>query len=509
MLWFVRDITRSRSGRAERNEQRRVSTGRNLVLICTSLTNSFAARLRRESLPIVTMPPIFHGVETPEDKIFWNHYCSHLSNVLTVESEHRNAFKDIVLRLATRHKGLMHSVLSLSAEHIDYDTPYGLRILQHGSAGGGGETTIESLRARADFHHEAGMKCLYADMSRSEDKEDPEYMTILTARYGQMLCLLLRTLVERNPRGEHRVHLQAYRNLIRDSPPEDPGFLAFITEFFEYYIFADELLSLAPREGRRTTGEYPSSSPHPPRLIGVADGLFSYMSQIASIRDQIRAKILDGSDMIVDYDNLYLASEIDAGIRDWTPCWSAGDSRDRVAVLYKQVMWLYLFRTIYPPGNAVQRAAVAAEDVTSQSMPGSSSGSYESSGMSPGAFAQTPPSRSSSPAPVRRPENQDPRVTETVDNSLSLLEDFSPSDPAQRLLLIPCLILGTTCFTPEQQERARRAVRAVGGYTGLRSCDLVASVLEEVWAAMGRAEWGIVWDWEGLVRRMGVDFLCA
>ncbi|MBE3049662.1 hypothetical protein IMZ48_45640, partial [Candidatus Bathyarchaeota archaeon] len=67
------------------------------------------ARLRRETLPMITMPPIFHGVETAEDKIFWHHYCNHLSNVLTVEASHRNAFKDIVLRLATRHEGLMHS----------------------------------------------------------------------------------------------------------------------------------------------------------------------------------------------------------------------------------------------------------------------------------------------------------------------------------------------------------------------------------------------------------------
>jgi hypothetical protein len=47
-------------------------------------------------------------------------------------------------------------------------------------------------------------------------------------------------MVEGNPRGEHRFHLKAYQSLIQESPPEDPAFLAFITEFFQYRIFADE-----------------------------------------------------------------------------------------------------------------------------------------------------------------------------------------------------------------------------------------------------------------------------
>lgn len=41
-----------------------------------------------------------------------------LSNVLTVEGEARNAFKDTILQLANRHQGLMHSVLALSSKHI-------------------------------------------------------------------------------------------------------------------------------------------------------------------------------------------------------------------------------------------------------------------------------------------------------------------------------------------------------------------------------------------------------
>lgn len=447
------------------------------------------------------MPPIFHGVETPDDKIFWWHYCNHLSNVLTVESEHRNAFKDIVLRLATRHQGLMHSVLSLSAGHIAYETPYGMKILKDSS---GGEVTLSSLRRRAEFHHEEAMKCLYADMSRSEDLADSGYETVLTARYGQMLCLLLKTMVEGNPRGDHRVHLQAYRSLMRHSPPKDPDFHAFITEFFEYHLFADELLSPPRPEGRMAespTSRCPSRSPHPPRLIGVTDGLFTYMSQIAAIRDTIRANIRSGADHAVDYPSLYRAAEIDAAVRDWSPCWPAGDSRNRVALLYKQAVWVYLFRTIYPPCDGRGRRGDGA------GLSASSEAGREN--ISETSASDDTPTPSPSSPPTRTSVLQDMRITTTLDESLTLLETFKLSDPSQRLLLIPCLLLGTACFDATQQGRVRKAVGRVKGYTGLRNCDLLVGVLEGVWGAMGRGEWRGVWEWEGVAREMGVDFLCA
>ena len=60
------------------------------------------------------MQPIFHGLENAEDMIFWKHYHAHLSTVLTVEGEHKNAFKDLLIPIATKHQGLMHSILALS-----------------------------------------------------------------------------------------------------------------------------------------------------------------------------------------------------------------------------------------------------------------------------------------------------------------------------------------------------------------------------------------------------------
>lgn len=120
-----------------------------------------------------------------------------------------------------------------------------------------------------------------------------------------------------------------------------------------------------------------------------------------------------------------------------------------------------------------------------------------------------PAQRPNSPPPIRRPSFHDQRIHNFISESLCVLESFKPSDPSQTLLLIPCLAIGTACFDPEQRERIRAAVRAVRGYTGLRNCDRVADLLEEVWHLMDQGDWLAVWDWQSVARGHGLDIICA
>lgn len=100
-------------------------------------------------------------------------------------------------------------------------------------------------------------------------------------------------------------------------------------------------------------------------------------------------------------------------------------------------------------------------------------------------------------------------MTLAVEQSLDIIDSLKPGDPAQTLLLIPCLVVGTACFAPQQQDRIRAAVYAVRGYTGLRNADRVLELLEEVWRLMAAGDWLAVWDWQGVATRKGLDFLCA
>ncbi|KAG5980785.1 hypothetical protein E4U55_003656 [Claviceps digitariae] len=518
---------------------------------------STSKRMQQDTQPVVTIQPIFHGVETVEDMIFWKHYITHLSNVLTMEGEAKNAFKDLLLPLANQHQGLMHSILAVSSKHIDLDSPYGSKILSDNPA-----ATSESLQQRGDYHHEEALKRLCKDMESPASKNDPTYTTVVAAQYGQVLCLLLQTRAEGSRRDEHRVHLQAYHTLIQHSPLEDEVFQSFITEFFQYHIFADELLWYSGAGTSRLSSEslLRHVSIPTPRLIGVADGLFRCLSQITSLREVIRQNMAASMVPVVDYTSLYRATEIDAAIRNWTPRWPPGDSRLRVGPLYKQMMWIYLYRTIYPPSSSVSpsvsptRRSMFATGTSSAKSPmcsiqrrssmvasvGSSANSSKTSPC-PIDFGSHPaesccpssrnPSRPSSmhekhsvpmmvdmahfsPMPLSPPScgrsaQSDDRITLAVEESLTILESFKPSDPAQTLLLIPCIIIGTACFNVTQRQRLKATIKVIRGYTGLRNCDRAMELLEEVWSRMDQGDWIAVWDWQFIAKNSGLQFICA
>ena len=511
--------------------------------------------LRKNSLPRITLQPIFEGIETPEDRIFFSHFINHLSSVLTVEGQHRNAFTDMLLQMALEHRGLMHSILSLSSSHIDLETPYGSKLLTSNP-----KVDRASMIARSEYHRKAAVYQLLQWGHR--DGTVPVQKANLAPYYGQMLCLLLQTAADGTVNGAHRVHLRAYKSLIQENPPPDPAFTIFITELFQYRVFADELI-LYPDESKRLATEdwEPWTVIEPARLIGIGDKLFHYLAKITTIRNEIRSNMLAKADVIVTSDMVFRAEQISKGILEWAPKWPVGDNRDRVTLLYQQMMWVYLYRTIFPPltipSPSYYTTSTIAETTNStlgvgaggppygavsnnmvdgnnlmplspaSSQPCSTTRSPPPSGIHPqvadrrpsnGSLHATPLylARGSSPSPMTQyPPHSDPRRLSTaVNDCLTLLEGFKPSDPVQTLLLVPCLVVGCAAFEPRQQDRVRAAIRTVRGYTGLRNCDRLAEFLDKIWGLMSRAEWASVWDWQFQAaskdtNEINLDFACA
>jgi hypothetical protein len=239
-------------------------------------------------------------------------------------------------------------------------------------------------------------------------------------------------------------------------------FMEFIEEYFQYHIGLDDLISLPP--GRNLSlgaidddWSLPNViQPEAVRLLGVQDGLFFYMSKITSIRNTIRNNMEMGIDPVVDYTSLFRAAEIDAGIREWRPSWPPGDSRDLAGLLYKQMMWVYLWRTIYPPKTTTWQ-----------------------------------------------PEY---KITEVVNEGLQLLKLFPPKDPVQTLLLAPTFIIGCAAFDPAQRPQIRESIANIKAYTHLKNADRCLEVLQEVWRYMDDKD-ERSWDWQGVAHGMGMDFL--
>jgi hypothetical protein len=445
-----------RSGR-EKDEEAGTSIANSPLSPIQSLMAS--AALRRVSIPVpnITLAPIIHGIETDDDRIFFEHYIYRLSAVLTVEGPKENAFTSMLLPKAVEHKGLMHSILALSSTNIDFEAPYGRQLLVKNP-----NITVKQLNERGQYQRDQAMLCLNADIDRQTKglaRKDTRAYT-----YGQMLCLIVQSIAEGRRYGEHRIHLAAYKKDILANPPEEGPFMEFIQEFFQFHIGLDDIISLP--EGRARLGTIgedwnlpPIIQPEAVRLLGVNDGLWFYLSKITSIRNQIRFNMEQHLEPVVDFTSFYKAVEIDAGIREWSPSWQRdGPTRDLAAALYKQMLWVYLWRTLYPPKTNTWQ-----------------------------------------------PEH---KITEAVNNGIAVLKLFPPKDPNQTLLLAPTFVIGCAAFEPGQREPIKASVRSIRDYTGLRNADRALEVLEKVWFYMDACD-ERSWDWQKVAFEMHLDFLAT
>ncbi|OBT93486.1 hypothetical protein VE01_08691 [Pseudogymnoascus verrucosus] len=431
--------------------------------ISTSMLAQSTAQLSRVCIPNIQLQPVIHGVDTAGDRIFFEHYVFRLSAVLTVEGPQKNAFKDMLLPMAVKHLGLMHSILALSSSNLDYQSEYGRAILAKHP-----DVTENSLCERALFHQEEAVKEFVLDIERQNSGTTEN--VVLSVRYGQMLCFVVKSLTEGKTTGEHRVHLQAYQKLIRETPPEDSPFMDFIKEYFQFHISVDELVhrpaspplsstsSPAPDDDSSLSLPPALFQPEAECLMGVQDNLFYFMSSITRLRNKIRINIESDIDPIVDYNALYRASQIDASIRAWQSAWPVGEVRHVAGLLYKQMLWVYLWRSIYPP-----KATRWAPDT---------------------------------------------KITSAVNGALELLKLIPANDPCQTVVLTPTFIIGCAAFEPEQRIPIRESIRRIRAYTTLRNADRALEVLEEVWRYMDKRD-ERSWDWQGIASDMGMDFLAT
>ncbi|RDW73699.1 hypothetical protein BP5796_07141 [Coleophoma crateriformis] len=446
-----------KSGKEKRAEEGTVAGtyGRNTGELIAS-----TARIRRVSIPNIQLNPVLHAIETDGDRLFFHHYIYRLSCIFTVEGEKKNAFKDMMLPLAVQNEGLMHSILALAGRHINYRSNYGVKLLKDHP-----EVKESELQERCEYHKAAALKLFCNSQQEGEDLDDQ----IVSARFGQMICMVMDTLSNTDQPGVHRIHLQGYQRLIREHPPRDQEFLGFIKEFFDYHIRMDDLIYLPTTDySVQPAGFGVEIGPVPPvdfklpdpnagdeRMLGVCDGLLLMMSHITVIRNTIRSNIAAGVDPPVDCGCLCEAADIDREIRAWEPAMPPSDPRYPAALLYKQMAWVYLFRTIYVNGAAYHE-----------------------------------------------------RLKPAVDAGLDILRHIPPSDQSQTLLLAPIFVLGCASYEDSQRQEIRKAIAIVKDYMQYRNSDSALEVLEEMWRLMDTKD-PRSWDWQSVARSMGRDFLAT
>ncbi|KAE8549724.1 hypothetical protein EYB25_008248 [Talaromyces marneffei] len=297
-----------------------------------------ADAVRRSSISLLLprgLPILIDGIETDVDRRFLDHFVFDFSRVLTLINDDSNPFKEILLPMATQHRGLMHSLMCLSGSHLSARDPE------------------PRFKERKHYHFDRAITDLRDSINAAPVVEDPEEPQLLVEDpiIASTLALCLNTICEGETSGEYRSHMDAARYLLLNQKPKNEKFRQFIIEFFQYHDVSNSLTSL-DRRPVQLTGDLrlPDFVPHAQAgtFLGIFDGLFNYISEITRLRDRIRVRHSEGFEPAVDYQILSEAVTIDSALRFWEPSYAPETPNWYASQLYRQSTWVYLYRTIRP-----------------------------------------------------------------------------------------------------------------------------------------------------------------
>ncbi|KAJ5846130.1 hypothetical protein N7534_009799 [Penicillium rubens] len=293
------------------------------------------ADARSQSLTAVprSLPLLIDGIETDIDRRFLDHFVYGFSRVLTLINDDSNPFKEILLPMATQHRGLMHSLMCLSGSHLS------------------GLDPEPKLKERKYFHFHHAIQDLKDNINASSSAKSPDKDDLLVEDpiIASTIALSLNTICEGETNGEYRPHMDAARYLLLSQQPRNEKFRQFIVEFFQYHDVSNSLTSLDRRPNLLHNDLHmPNFVPgvSAGMFVGVFDGLFNYISEITKLRDRIRERFNEGYEPAVDYQTLSEAVSIDMAIRTWETSHEPDTPNWCLAQLYRQSTWVYLYRTI-------------------------------------------------------------------------------------------------------------------------------------------------------------------
>ncbi|KAK6498125.1 hypothetical protein TWF506_004365 [Arthrobotrys conoides] len=411
-----------------------------------------------------TLPALIEGVESDLDRKLLNHFVVTVSSVFSHLGEEGRTFKEVLLPLAIDNSGLMHSMLCLAASHLAKTDP-----------------TVRN----AQYHHKDLAIRILTQGINSLTLQEGSVIDDSTVATTIVLCL--EAIGEGDNTGAHRTHMD-YLNSVadkmnarakaKDTEPHELKFARFFIEFFYYHLVLDGMTNMSRRPtldlstfGRTpagpappapfmpeastqvTTKEHVEQSSEAGTLIGTLNQLFENISRITALRDMIRKRKADGLYPTIDEVMLSKAVEIDEQVRTWKPNQNPSQPyRGFYAMLYQQVTWIYLYRT-------VQRSV------------------------------------------------PDPKIRNAVDEGLKCLSALPPGLYSYGVLLMPVFLLGCAAFDIEQRPEINRKLEEMKT-AGLQNAFHAQKVVERIWDLMD-AEDETSWDWEKIIQDFGYNFLLS
>lgn len=276
----------------------------------------------------VPLPALYEGMQRDElDLEFWEN----ASDVLKLYPEGQEPWVDILLPMATKNAGLMHSVLCLSGTHLIAS-----------------KSCDQSYVRRREHHYGQALKLLREDSNLSTFMEGDREASVEDATIAQCVVLHLASVADSRPGENYRIFSSTARDLYKSRRASNPEFVKFLADFVQYHDACSMITKASHQPLSLEDFQLPEYMlpPEACTFIGVMDGLFTYISDIKRLRDKMRQQWQAGRG--VDPVDWTQATKIDAELGAWECRLENNNGPRRVArMLYQLVTWLYLHRTIH------------------------------------------------------------------------------------------------------------------------------------------------------------------
>jgi hypothetical protein len=228
--------------------------------------------------------------------------------------------------MAQHHKGLMHSLLSLSASHI----------LQQKVI----DVPRKALDERQDHHYHQAISSLANNASIVND----------TPAVAQVVALCIKTIIEGNTQGQHVQHLRAIRARLEDTnTPLEAKYREFLEEFLIYHDMSATMTDTRRPLMMGAGTQLPLLPTNKSVFMGVCSGLLEPLKMARKLRDRVRERRDQNLVPHVDFNIIFDSKQVDDNIRDAVCDKDDVGSEEWLAwQLYRTTFWLYLQRTVSP-----------------------------------------------------------------------------------------------------------------------------------------------------------------
>ncbi|KAM0718056.1 hypothetical protein Q7P37_006388 [Cladosporium fusiforme] len=299
------------------------------------------------------------------------------------------------------------------------------------------------------IHHSGKAMVLLSEDLRNSYNHRPEQDAIVSdPSIAQTLILCLETVCSGDRTGLYRVHLNALKTMLTQRQRRFPNeqLRQFILEFLIYHDYSASITAADYSLDQRSLD------------LMASFNLPTYMIDSEPTRGSTLLGVLDGLFGIISRIRALRDKSEPAAPSAWQTAWTCAHPpntpRYAASLLYRQCAWIYLHRTIM------------------QSQPSA-------------AFKQA------------------------VDEGLTYLRMLpdTPDGSTQSILLMPLFLLGCAAFEPAQRPEIRAAFKGLKEWSGLGNISYAGEIVEQIWVMMDEGREEETWDWEGIIKSRGWDFL--